>query len=668
MGRRSGSQDYKPVSLRWPLLVPLIVYVAALIAVVEVAGRTFPSSDDIPDNSGETGPFVTALFTAPLVNARAPLPTAVSQPVKRESTLRPPRQQLRRAENGTKDASDTPTPTPQPGSVATWTYISPQASTSGSPRQGSSPFENMNTNGNANAPDPALVGSANLTEIQQAHIDSAEPIVFARHLGLPAASFLNDSQSANQPNQTWSPSRFRTRHHDPSAYAQYSGPTQIIQPLINIFFDANDVPYEGASWVNYVGGDPNNPDTFDACWATCNGPAIVFHHRACWEEWVWYGALEQEARNHNPSLAWKAIDDAYLGGVVCAESPGLKKTTSPPPGDDSDTDGDFDDTPLPVAQTLTLRDANGSPTLTVTRIEATAGPVFTTLTLRDTAGVPTATITAALTDKPTTLTLTDSTGRPTATITTTPPSKPTLLTLTDSRGAPTATITLAPSVHTLRDSRGVPTATLTLAPLLAPGKPTTLTLTNSLGVPTRTLTFTPSKASPSRGPPTNPPRQPGSQPSSQLHLITPLEYTLASFLPVLLVTPLCIFAQTINSAIRTYLPFHTMMTDGGVPAHHSLTLPLDGLAGVLTGFNMLVHYADPVATLSDVLTLLSAVAAALSSEAIGVQLYGKECGRDSFRGCFMGIAVFKGANRALEGVLIAVLVVGVGFDVAWHRG
>jgi len=652
MGPGNGTQDYKPVSLRWPLLIPFILYVAGLVALVSVVSRTFPSSDDIRGDSGEGGSFQTALFTAPLINARAPAPARTPAPRKQSPSRTSHHRLFRRADNTTVDDIDGIVPGQSDSENVTAVNYGH-----------TSPFADI-----PKGPDP-LVGGANLTEIQQEYLAEAnktgQPIKFASRLASAPVSYLNDTTAGNQ---TWSPSRrFRRgpRHRrgpqDPDAYAQYSGPTQIIQPLINIFFDTNDIAYEGASWISYVGGDINNPDTAAACWATCNGPAIIFHHRYCWEEWVWYAALEQEARKTNPALAWRVIDDAYLGGTVCMSATEKQKYFPVPPEEtgnnpnpdskpnpainsnpDNNGHGLLD--PTPVLKVITLTDAFGNPTLTVTRLEASAGPLETTLTLRNSAGVPTATITAI------------------------PSGKPSLVTVRDSLGRPTATVTVPPMVETLRDEAGNPTATVTLA--RAPN-PTTLTLTDAAGRPTLTVTITP-VSSAVRGLPSKPPEIPGSQESSRLHLITPVEYVLASFLPILLVTPLCILAQTVTTSVRTYLPFHTMSAeDGGVPSAFSLTLPGDGLPGIISGVQILMRYRDPVAFLSDLLTLLLAVTAALSSEAVGVQVWGAECGDESFKGCFMGIAVFQGPNKALLALLCMTLVVLVALTLVlarWRTG
>ncbi|KAK1751243.1 hypothetical protein QBC47DRAFT_351238, partial [Echria macrotheca] len=303
--------------------------------------------------------------------------------------------------------------------------------------------------------------------------------------------------------------------------------------------------------------------------------------------------------------------------------------------------------PAPVLKIVTLTDpVNGEPTLTVTRLEASAGPLATTLTLRDRSGTPTATVTAF------------------------PSKTSTIVTLTDAAGHPTATVTIPPvlETETLRDEAGNPTATVTFARPPA-STPTVITLTNSLGVPTLTLTITPTATyTPVRGPPTAAPHVPGSRSTSGFHLITPAEYGLASFLPVLLVTPVCILAQIITTAIRTMLPFHTMSaSDGGVPSPYSLTLPSEGIPGILAGIKILIKYRDPVAALSDLFTLLAAVAAALSSEAVGVQLYGASCGADHFDGCFMGIAVFRGPNTALTVMLCVALAVLLGLVFALSR-
>jgi len=620
MGHERSGPDSKATSLRWVVLIPFILYVAALIAVSEIVSRRFPSSDDVY-SAESNGTFPTALFSAPLINARSPSPTATYLPSKAKTQRSENGQSYHRHRRQQQSANGT--------------------ENSQEPSMTSLNYHNMpDTNEGQNG---VGLGSTNVTEVQQKELawadKTGQPVEFAARLARPPTG-INGSRPGND---TWKPvgRRLRPRLLDPSDYAQFSGPTQIIQPLINIFSDANGVAYEGASWISYAGGDPTDPNFAAACWATCNGPAIVFHHRYCWEEWVWYAALEQEARMTNPNLAWKVVEDTYSGGSICGSASGRVVPDPANPDNKQDTPGSAAKS-SPMAKVVTLSDAAGNPTGVVTRVEVSAGPLATTITLRDTTGSPTATIVAAG----------QSGGGATKRVV-----------LTNSNGIPTSTLTLGPLTHTLRNEQGTPTATVTLGQYI-PGQPLTLTLTNSAGVPTFTTTISPGGDIPgifgsgsSRPQPTSPPQITNPLPGQQVHLISNLEYALASFLPVLLATPLCILAQSVNSKIREYLPFHTLLRQGGVSVGDSLTLPAEGIAGLATSVKLLIKYHDLVPFLADFLTVLGAVISALSSEAVGIRLYGK-CTADSFRGCYMGIAVFGSANLAVE-VLLCVMLVGL---------
>ena len=112
---------------------------------------------------------------------------------------------------------------------------------------------------------------------------------------------------------------------------------------------------------------------------------------------------------------------------------------------------------------------------------------------------------------------------------------------------PTATVTLSPlPTYIFRDERGSATATVRLA--RATGS-TVVSLTDASGAPTATVTVDllgVPDFGPTRVQPTTAPKVPGPQSRQQLHLVTPLEYALASLLPVLLTTPLCTLSQMLR--------------------------------------------------------------------------------------------------------------------------
>lgn len=162
------SRDYKPVALRWPVLFPLIIYVAGLIAVVAVVGRTFPPSDDIGEQSVGAESLPTALFSVPLVNARAPLSDLVA-PV-------------------------APTPSPR-RRLPAGSHLHFFA------RQGNTTENDPSTNTPQESPGTPIE-SANVTEIQQDYLGTlnktGEPIQFAARLASPPPVSALNGTKGNQ--------------------------------------------------------------------------------------------------------------------------------------------------------------------------------------------------------------------------------------------------------------------------------------------------------------------------------------------------------------------------------------------------------------------------------------------------------------------------------------
>ncbi|KAK0646961.1 hypothetical protein B0T16DRAFT_171216 [Cercophora newfieldiana] len=240
----------------------------------------------------------------------------------------------------------------------------------------------------------------------------------------------------------------------------------------------------------------------------------------------------------------------------------------------------------------------------------------------------------------------------------------TVMTLFDSLGRPTATTTSLSSgtipqrTTTLFDAQGRPTATQTLDVSLST---TLVTLYDpDTGKPTATATqyLVPI--------PTTPPKV---DPSSiiTVYPLSRFAYYAASFLPVLLATILAIPIQVLNRTLREMAPF-TALSRSDARYKDSLGLKMEGslindpLGAVRSAFKS----RQPLLLMSDLLVVLGMVVTSLASEGVGATLQG-ECLEQSFRGCWMSLAVVKAPARAGEGILIAMGVIALGMLVLAGR-
>ena len=248
-------------------------------------------------------------------------------------------------------------------------------------------------------------------------------------------------------------------------------------------------------------------------------------------------------------------------------------------------------------------------------------------------------------------------------------------TLTDPLGRPTATVTSFPfgfSRHaipiTLRNSVGMPTATTWEYESL---DSRVRTITDEQGIPTATLTEYFRKHPTTSSFPFVP--DPYHPTGDRILFFGPLsnaEYLAGSFLPVFLSTMLAILVKLMQADIQSLLPFHALTRPGGARASDSLYLAPGGIRGPLTSWRMLREFHEPLAILSDILVILSALAVSISSEAVGVTLVG-DCSPRALRGCFLSLSVVLAPARAAEAVMICVaaLVVIMGFLLCqWRTG
>ncbi|KAK0728846.1 hypothetical protein B0T26DRAFT_768858 [Lasiosphaeria miniovina] len=217
-------------------------------------------------------------------------------------------------------------------------------------------------------------------------------------------------------------------------------------------------------------------------------------------------------------------------------------------------------------------------------------------------------------------------------------------TLTGSHGHPTATSTSFPRgmlvgtqdvVVTLRDANGSPTATVATP---APLSTHVVTLTDSAGVSTATVTEYASF--PDVGADTAVARVPARG-----------DYFVGSFVPVLLATLLSIMIETVDSQLKSLLPFHALTRPGGALARHSLSLSTAGPASRVNSLRQLYRFREPLSFLGDLLVLAASVLTALSSEVVTVEWFGP-CNNNSYDGCFIMLSVYQ----TRVGVALALLV------------
>jgi hypothetical protein len=324
-----------------------------------------------------------------------------------------------------------------------------------------------------------------------------------------------------------------------------------------------------------------------------------------------------------------------------------------------------------------------TPTVTITTTEylSTGNSVYSGsfVTLINSGGSTTATVTMKLD------TLTDSLGRPTTTVTEeilmnpygTPISTIAIEsdTLTNSSDGPTfiteenlslsegATLTTethindpsAPTMatptsllETIIDSNGLPLQTITVSPE---------TLTDTRGLPTATFeAFTASVAITGPVPWASKPSNNATIGLSFAHPVQAANYFVVSFLPVFVAILLSILIQTINKNVKTMLPFFALSKVSGALARDSINLVPGGLVSPLHSIRLLFRFREPVSLLCDVLALLIAILVTISSEAIGIKLYGS-CDTANFAGCTMYFDVFDGPSRTAEGLMIAIAVI-----------
>ncbi|KAK5659108.1 hypothetical protein OQA88_1198 [Cercophora sp. LCS_1] len=639
--------NYKPVSLGWPFLTVLGLYLGLLIGLVEYGNRILPQSYDWDVDSlaptqgdavGRPSGFITGGLRARQTAAPEPMLAPRSTPRASRLQAKRPAVPLRR-HSGLR-------------------------------------FVRRNETGyrNGTAPTPFMVSGT----------DGYSPALFDYfNLTHPPPTY-NLSTSLNETHDEEPELRKRIPGMD--SFGELSGP--VVRLTYDLHFFSQEIGREYQMRLSFTELNPEDPGTYaqrvpgcdfdsplkvsDRTWCvdgmvTCNGPEVVFHEDKAWEKWQQASAFEDQLLSSGTPIfyrgtrTWYSSDDPDWPRCQGPDLEGIYKRyqfdrlTAIP--DNLNTEN------LPVETAIVINDESGNSPATVTgeilyglNPSGSLQPTATRLKALPSATVAATTYTDAQgkthTASPTILK--NTAGVPTATAF--------VLTLRDASGNPTRTTTsvITSTLLTLRDSSGNPTATLTVD-LPRPVR-TVHTLTDAQGNPTATITVT-NRATATRAAPPVP-----VVPSSDnlLHLVTPSEYWLILFLPILLAIIASILAQILYSDIRALLPFNALTRQDGANAGQSLAMKTGGLSGLLNSVYLLVRMREPLAFLSDLLVFLLAVVVTLSPEAVGIKLYGR-CAADNSRGCYMGVAIFVPPSRAVQAILGACLMLVVGIAVVLAR-
>ncbi|KAK0720272.1 hypothetical protein B0H67DRAFT_181584 [Lasiosphaeris hirsuta] len=616
----AAAPNYRPISLRWPVLIPFALYVCALIGIVEYSCRMLPLADDhdVIARNQSAG----ALISVPLVPGPTPTPSPGPRPRSLHPISQPYRRIFPRVTHRRRSVNIQSVNGTEISINATVSVITVDSQYE-FPRNASSPMVTNATSAEypiEEHPAEDIFPTLSLSDAVQADVQEAgangSPITFAGH----DAYLMPPPSPSGSSNSSLRRRGIRPRHQDPSSYGQLSGDNQLIEFAVLLiyrdFFSPGSPLIGAQSQINYrkppagLTYDPYNPRargfySWD-CYAFCDGPALVFYDLGCWTEWALYARIEREATTNKVHMSVTEYEDG--GGHKCqaAASPGQGQeaglvdgfSPSPKAGTPEDSAASEEFEVKTSVQLAPNRMPTNTLTYTVKKPKFTGGPVSTTMTLYGSDGSETATITTML------------------------PLETVRSTLTDYTGGTIGTLTYGIAHVTLTGSNGVPISTMTVS--------------NFAPVATEIRA------------------EPRPDDSNYFHPVSPKEYLTINFFPILLALPVSILAQIANSDLRALLPFNSLTRPNGAMAAHSLFMPNGGLEGFVNSINLMFKFREPISFLGDLILIFSAFATSLSSEAVGIKMYGS-CTEEDSTGCFMGLAAFKGPSRALEVLLVCLL-------------
>ncbi|KAF4990372.1 hypothetical protein FGRMN_8507 [Fusarium graminum] len=141
------------------------------------------------------------------------------------------------------------------------------------------------------------------------------------------------------------------------------------------------------------------------------------------------------------------------------------------------------------------------------------------------------------------------------------------------------------------------------------------------------------------------------------HTLTHSGYFIGKFLPPIVAVLLAMAIRALNQAAQQYQPFAALTRQGGALGREALLLSFDGWMSIYLPFKLLFNN-QPLPFLTALALWSSSIVAPLSSEAIGLKIYGR-CSKGAIDGCALELGVSNTAAYALVGLLgaIAILLV-----------
>lgn len=141
------------------------------------------------------------------------------------------------------------------------------------------------------------------------------------------------------------------------------------------------------------------------------------------------------------------------------------------------------------------------------------------------------------------------------------------------------------------------------------------------------------------------------------HTLTQSGYFIGKFLPPIVAVLLAMAIRALNQAAQQYQPFAALTRQGGALGREALLLSFDGWMSIYLPFKLLFNN-QPLPFLTSLALWSSSLVAPLSSEAIGLKIYGR-CSKGAIDGCALELGVSNKAAYALVGLLgaIAILLV-----------
>ncbi|KAM0240364.1 hypothetical protein ACHAPO_002260 [Fusarium lateritium] len=138
------------------------------------------------------------------------------------------------------------------------------------------------------------------------------------------------------------------------------------------------------------------------------------------------------------------------------------------------------------------------------------------------------------------------------------------------------------------------------------------------------------------------------------HTLTQSDYFIGKFLPPIVAVLLAMGIRALNQAAQQYQPFAALTREGGVLGREALLLSFDGWQSIYLPFKLLFN-GQPLPFLTALALWSSSFVAPLSSEAIGLKIYGR-CSKGAIDGCALELGVSNNAAYALVGLLGAIAI------------